>query len=159
MCCNVLDWNKTAVISSRYLRDFVILQHDSQFRSEYFTLHMKPSSCILKLWKLEYSSQNSWVDMYYKDILGRINQSWLKRRPPVRYTPCYIALNNNILLYIILLENQNLRESHAMERHSSDKQTPEYRLCGGTAGNWTQDPRVSAWRPNHYAAMKHSGMA
>ena len=34
-----------------------------------------------------------------------------------------------------LLEHQTLRESHAIERHSSDKQTPEYHLCGGTAGN------------------------
>ena len=53
-----------------------------------------------------------------------------------------------------VLENQTLRESHAMERHSSDKQTHEYHISGGTAGNQTRVPRVSAWRSNHYAAMK-----
>ena len=33
----------------------------------------------------------------------------------------------------VVLENHSLRESHAMERYSSDKQTPEDHLCGGTA--------------------------
>ena len=37
--------------------------------------------------------------------------------------------------FVTLWRNQTLRESHAMERHSSGKQTPEYHLCGGTAGN------------------------
>ena len=41
---------------------------------------------------------------------------------------------------LYILKNQTLRESYAMERHSFDKQTPEYHLCGGTAGNQTWVP-------------------
>ena len=36
--------------------------------------------------------------------------------------------------------------SHALERNLSDKQTPEYHLCRGTARNQTWVPRVSACR-------------
>ena len=45
--------------------------------------------------------------------------------------------------FLKILENQTLRESHAMERVTSDKLTPEYNLCGGTAGNRTWVQSVS----------------
>ena len=46
----------------------------------------------------------------------------------------FIYLIYILYIHYIKLENQTLRESHIMERHSSDKQTPGYHLCGGTTG-------------------------
>ena len=39
-----------------------------------------------------------------------------------------------------VLEKQTLRKSHAMEKNSFVKQTPEYHLCGGETKNRTRSP-------------------
>ena len=79
--------------------------------------------------------------MEYKGNIGKYQNYWNTRKyyMQVFYSKekflslkIYVeALYPNIFYsqVIFLLENQTLRESHAMERHSSDKQSTEYHLA------------------------------
>ena len=61
------------------------------------------------------------------------------------FAPNSEFFTKTLRIYSKILENQTLiKKSHAIERHSSDKKTPEYHLCGGVARNQTQVLRVSA---------------